>query len=454
MNKKIVFTAITMIMMSCGQMEKNRPLQLVVLAPGHFHAALVQQEMYPGVDSVVQVYAPDGPEVQEYLQRVTDFNNRKTSPTKWQEQVYTGSDYLEKMMAGAPGSMVVIAGNNQLKSAYIRRSIAAGMHVLGDKPMAISAADFDSLKLAFEDARKKNVCLYDIMTERYNIMNILQQELLLRPEVFGVLEEGSLTEPAVVKESIHHFRKTVAGKGLTRPAWYMDVAQQGEGIVDVTTHLVDLIQWTCFQEQVIDYRKDIKVVAARRWPTSMTLPQYEAVTGEKHFPDYLQKDLDKDSVLQVYANGDFDYTIKGIHAHVSVSWAYEAPEGGGDTHYSQIRGTKAALVIRQDTVQGSQPALYIIPVDAGPVYEKQLQEQIALLANEYPGIQLKKMQEGWKVIIPDIYKIGHETSFSSVMKKYLIYVQAGHIPDWEISNMLAKYYTTTQALALAKKSGQ
>lgn len=38
--------------------------------------------------------------------------------------------------------------------------------------------------------------------------------------------------------SIHSFYKEVAGKPLTRPAWYYDVTQQGEGIADVTTHLI------------------------------------------------------------------------------------------------------------------------------------------------------------------------------------------------------------------------
>ncbi|MFQ8805711.1 MAG: putative oxidoreductase C-terminal domain-containing protein [Alistipes indistinctus] len=33
---------------------------------------------------------------------------------------------------------------------------------------------------------------------------------------------------------------------MTRPAWYYDVTQQGEGIADVTTHLIDLAAWKCF----------------------------------------------------------------------------------------------------------------------------------------------------------------------------------------------------------------
>ena len=52
----------------------------------------------------------------------------------------------------------------------------------------------------------------------------------------------------MVKESVHHFYKIVSGSPVIRPAWFFDTSQQGEGIVDVTTHLVDLIQWGCFPD--------------------------------------------------------------------------------------------------------------------------------------------------------------------------------------------------------------
>ena len=35
-------------------------VRLITLDPGHFHAALVQKEMYPGVAKQVHVYAPLG----------------------------------------------------------------------------------------------------------------------------------------------------------------------------------------------------------------------------------------------------------------------------------------------------------------------------------------------------------------------------------------------------------
>ena len=36
------------------------PHRFVIVDPGHFHAALVQKEMYPGVEPLVHVYARPG----------------------------------------------------------------------------------------------------------------------------------------------------------------------------------------------------------------------------------------------------------------------------------------------------------------------------------------------------------------------------------------------------------
>jgi hypothetical protein len=58
------------------------------------------------------------------------------------------------------------------------------------------------------------------------------------------------------------------------------------------------------------------------------------------------------------------------------------------------------------------------------------------------------------VIIPDKYKVPHETNFSQVMQKFLEYLKDGKLPSWEVPNMITKYYTTTSALKLAKESKQ
>jgi predicted dehydrogenase len=428
-------------------------VKLITLDPGHFHAALVQKMMYKDVDSVVQVYAPEGPDLTLHLNRIKAYNNRPESPTTWKEEVYTGDDYLQKMVEQKKGNVVVMAGNNVKKTEYILKAVENGFHVLADKPMAINKQNFELLKKSFQTAEQNKVLLYDIMTERYEISTILQREFSLLPAVFGQLEKGTAENPAVTKESIHHFFKYVSGSVLTRPPWFMDVSQEGEGIVDVTTHLVDLIQWECFPEQVIDYQKDIELNSARRWTTDITASRFKELTGLSGFPAYLKKDIVDDSVLKVYSNGEINYKLRGVFAKVSVIWAYKAPEGTGDTHYSIMRGTKANLVIRQGAEQNFKPALYIEPVGTpGADYEKGLNVQVQNMQAKFPGIGINKTGAGWEVIIPDKYKEGHEAHFARVTEKYLQYLKEGKLPAWEVPNMIAKYYTTTQALELAKQN--
>ena len=306
-------------------------VKIMTLDPGHFHAALVQKYQYDQVDSVVHIYAPDGPELEDHLERINSYNQRSEEPTNWDTRIHTGPDFLQQMLLEKPGNVVVISGNNARKTTYIRSSIEAGLNVLADKPMAIKPAGFTSLQAIFPLAKEKGVLLYDIMTERYEITTMMQKALSQVPEVFGALEKGTVENPAITKESVHHFFKYVSGKPLIRPAWFFDVEQQGEGIVDVSTHLVDLVFWECFPEQAIDYEQDIEILETKRWPTKLSPAQFEKVTGLSGFPDYLQKDIE-DGTLYVYSNGGIDFAVNGVHAKVSVIWNFQAPEGAGDTH--------------------------------------------------------------------------------------------------------------------------
>ncbi len=429
----------------------RKSIQLITLDPGHFHAALVQKSMYPDVDSVVHVYAPAGMDLDEHLKRIEAYNTRPKSPTHWQETVYQNADFLEKMLADKPGNVVVLSGNNRYKTEYIQKSVNAKLNVLADKPMCIDSVGFEKLKVTFESAKANNVLLYDIMTERSEITTILQKELSQIPEIFGQLQKGTPTNPAVTKESVHYFYKFVSGKPLKRPAWFMDVAQQGEGLVDVTTHLVDLVQWECFPEQTLDYTRDVTITSARRWSTPMTRSQFSEITQLAQFPDYLQKNLEKDSILNVFSNGEINYQLKGVHAKVSVIWNYKAPEGGGDTHYSIMRGTVANLEIKQGAEQNYKPELYIKPLQNNSAYEKALTDAFAAIQKKFAGVELKKLKDGWQVVIPETYRNGHEAYFAQVMERFLGYLKAGKLPEWEVPNMLTKYYTTTKALQVAGK---
>ncbi len=425
-------------------------VKLMNLDPGHFHAALVQKTMYESVDPVVHVYAPDGPEVESYLKRIGDYNARSEAPTSWEEKVYTGDDFLEKMLVDKPGNVMVVSGNNALKTEYILKTVQNGIHVLADKPMVISPDKFPMLEEAFATARKKGVLLYDIMTERHEITTLLQKEFSLLPEVFGDLQVGSPKFPAITKESVHHFSKIVSGLPLIRPPWFFDTEQQGEGIVDVTTHLVDLVQWEAFPEVVLK-KEDVQIISSKRWTTGLTTEMFKKVTGLDSYPPYLEKDVEG-SILRVYSNGEINYTIKGVHARVSVIWNFQAPEGTGDTHNSTMRGSRCELMIRQGEAEGYKPTLYIMPtyIDSPDEFRKALQLATQQLAVKYPGLDIKEIDElTWQVEIPDSYKVGHEAHFGQVTEKYLDYLSKGTLPEWEIPNMIVKYYTTTEGLKQA-----
>ncbi|MCH5598076.1 putative oxidoreductase C-terminal domain-containing protein [Niabella ginsengisoli] len=463
MIKKILPLAIVPLAMACNNNSNEKAkdgdsssaVTFVTLDPGHFHAALVQKTALPGVDSNVYVYAPEGEDLQLHLKRIEGFNTRAEDPTHWNEQVYTGPDFFQKMIDEKKGNVVVMAGNNQKKTEYIFKTVDAGMNVLADKPMAINTEGFELLKQAFAKAKEKNVLLYDIMTERFEINTMLQKEFSQLKNVFGELEKGTPENPAVTKESVHYFYKFVSGSVLQRPSWFMDVSQQGEGIVDVTTHLVDLVQWECFPGQTLDYTKDVELVSARRWPTNMTLSQFSAITKQNAFPDYFKNDITNDSILNVYSNGEIHYKLRGVHAKVSVTWGYKAPEGTGDTHHSLMRGTRANLIIKQGKEENYKPVLYIEPVKKDDAaFDKDLTAALTTIQSKYPGVEIKKTSKGWQTVIPEKYNTGHEAHFGQVTEAYLQYLKEGKLPDWEIPNMITKYYITTSALDLAKKSAK
>ncbi|MEN6598637.1 MAG: putative oxidoreductase C-terminal domain-containing protein [Proteiniphilum sp.] len=429
-------------------------IELVVLDPGHFHASLLQKFPQEQVNDTVFVYAPEGDELKQYLTSIEGYSQRMANPTNWDEIVYSGKDYLERMIQERRGNVVVLAGNNSKKTAYIFKAINSGYNVLSDKPMAIDKKGFQTLEAAYDSARNHDVYLYDVMTERYEIINTLTRVLVHNKEVFGELQEGTPGEPAIVMESVHHYFKEVSGNVLVRPAWFYDVEQQGEGLVDVATHLVDLINWQCFPDEVIDYRTDVNITSAKHWPTQLTLADFSRSTRLDSFPAFLQKYL-RNNVLEVFGNGTVHYQIKGKNASVTALWNYEAPEGGGDAYSALIKGTKASVEIVQNKEENYIKQLYIEKEETTDrsQFETALNKAVAELQKNYPYLTVVQRSENrYQIIVPVESRKGHEDYFGMVAKNYFGFLTNRNMPAWEISNTLTKYYITTTALEMAKKS--
>lgn len=461
-----LFGIIGLMLLSCMQQSREKAgnttvftgkageVKLIVLAPGHFHANLLQKSAIPQVNDSVYVYAmsPDDAGLNQYLSAIESFNSRTENSTTWQTSVYTGDDFMDKMVADQKGNVVVLAGNNKEKTEYILSAVDAGLNVLSDKPMAINQEDFYLLEEAYKNAGTKDVLLYDMMTERYDMLNIIEKELINNPDFFGELKTGTPEDPAIYMESVHHFYKEVSGAPLLRPAWYYDVEQQGEGIADVTTHLIDLLFWKCFPNQSIDYTRDIGNITSTHWPTDISQQQFTQSTGESIFPDYLQKYLDH-STLKVYANGTLNFDVRNHNVGLQVMWNYQAPEGGGDTFMSVVKGTKSILKTEQNKEQNFVKQLYAQKAEG--VDEKEfaenMQKAVAKIQTMYPFVSVLPTSNSGEYLIdiPTENREGHESHFRYVAERFFTYLVNRDMPKWEISNTLAKYYITTKAVEVA-----
>jgi predicted dehydrogenase len=421
--------------------------KLIVLDPGHFHAALVQKDMYSWLSPNVAIYAPLGPELLDYLNRISQFNNRKENPASWQLDLHTGPDFFERMLREHPGNAVIITGRNRPKIERIRASIDAGLNVLADKPWIIHSADLPKLEQVLNTAEKRGLAAYDIMTERYEITSILQRELVNDKDIFGQLEHGSKEFPAVSAKSIHHLMKMVAGTPVRRPAWFFDIDEYGEGLADVGTHVVDLVQWTAFPVEQLDYKTDVQVLDGHHWPTVIAKADFASVTGEPDFTPALLPHV-KNGKLEYLCNNSVDYAVKGVHVQLAILWNWEAPAGAGDIYEARFRGTRARVEIRQGEDQHWIPELYVVPLNNSGFTA--LRKKIEALQHEYPGISLQESATEAHISIPDRYRVSHEAHFGQVTNKFFDYLKApATLPAWEKPNMLVKYLISTRGVELS-----
>jgi putative oxidoreductase-like protein len=296
-------------------------------------------------------------------------------------------------------------------------------------------------------ANEQQLVLADMMTGRHNTLVRLLQALRRDPEVFGDPLPGTGDEPSVLLSGVHYLRKVVAGLPNPRPAWYFDVSEQGEGLADTGVHLVDRVHETLFPEQALDWQRDIAILAASRWPTPVSLPQFREVTGEGRWPDDLAPWIRGD-VLEYLCNGRVDYPVRGIHVRLEVRWDWQA-EQGDDTHHALYRGTRCRLTVRQGPAERFRPELYVLPdQNIGAA----LQRRITELQSSHPGIAVETLGSEWRISIPEAIWVGHDAAFAAFTRRFLACAaDPASLPARERPNLLAKYRVTTGAVAISRR---
>lgn len=428
-----------------------RPIRLMTLAPGHFHAALVQKRHLNGVHPRAHVYGPLDTDTLAHVARVASFNARRENPTAWCLDVRTGPDYLERFLREQPGNTVVLGGRNKPKIELMRLAVENALHVIADKPWVIDHADFPKLEALFREAQTREVLVWDVLTERFEITNWLQREFVRDLELFGPWQAGTPEQPALVLHSVHHLKKLVSGVPLARPWWWFDPAVSGESLADVGVHLVDLALRMLAPDRALDYATDVQVLSGTREPLLVTEDQFRQVTRLPAFPPELAERV-VNGQLYYAGNGTATFAVRGVHVRVGTAWEFEAPGGGGDTHQSVARGARALVAVRQEP--NGWPEVYVTatnPAERGAVL-KRLTEKCALLARDFEGLAVVDLGDAALVRVPEAWRATHEDHFGAVMDEYMRCFHAPRaVPHWERPNALARYYITTKAVELARR---
>jgi len=428
-----------------------KTLRLIALAPGHFHAALLHKKAVAGVHSRIYVYGPFDRDTVAHLERLAAFNTREDQPTAWEVDLRAGPNWLERFTREQPGNVVVLSGCNRPKIDLMRTAVSLGLHVLADKPWIIEPDDFPKLEEVYREAELREVLVWDMMTERFEVANRLQRELVQDPNVFGHWQTGSPQRPALVLESVHYLKKRVDGRPLVRPWWWFDPATSGEALADVGTHLVDRAIGLIAPDCPLDWRTDARLLSAESWPLPLDEEQFAELTGLRGYPAELAGRA-VNGVLYYAGNNTALFTLRGVHVRVVTQWDFETPAGGSDVHRASALGSLARVEVRQEPT--GPPDVYVVPHESTDRNEwlGVLTAKCEFLQGEYPGLVLEDRGREIRLVIPAGLRTGHESHFSRVFEEFVRYFNSlRSVPRWEQSHCLTKYYLTTAAIGLSRR---
>lgn len=418
--------------------------QLIVCNPGHFHAALTLRQSHPSLSGEVHVYSLPGQDLERFQAIVKSYNERADNPTRWSLHVVTAADYLDRLIKERPGDLCVIAGRTDLKSTQIQRLHQAGIALLADKPWLLTAADLPKIK----QATSGGAPAVDIMTNRHEVLFRLLRALIADDDLFGGFFESGPEDPALQVTSTHHLYKIVAEKPLRRPDWFFDTNVQGKGIVDISTHLIDLCMFMVSgpknPNRAFTFGKDATFLAAKRGTTPLSHAMFSRITGLDDFPEAIRPAVSGET-LRYDCNGEITFRLGDITCRTVELWEAQDPPGM-DWHRAAAFGNLSVIEIRQGPETNHRDELFVIPKGAPDPRRPAMEAAIARLQAEFPGISADTRSSNvWKVEVPQALRIPHEAQFALVRDGFIAALDRGDFPKSESANLFVKYSIIAEA---------
>jgi predicted dehydrogenase len=420
---------------------------LLFLEPGHFHAALLLKNANARISNDVHVYATHGSERDAFVALLDSFNRRADRPTSWQVHLHdaaTREQALERLIRERRGEAVVLAGRNARKIADMARLHGEDFAVLADKPWVTGPAALPALALTCHGSP----LAMDIMPDRHELLARLRKRVTATAELFGEFAVDDPDGPAIEITSVHHLYKVVNGAPLRRPAWYYDVHEQGDGMVDVQSHLTDQAQWLVDAARAYDFERDVVLDTARLYSTPVPRDLFRDSTGEDDFPEALTPWL-RDGVLHYPCNSELRYRLCGVSVRQVADWGPREPAGGGDLHGAVVRGTRAVLEVEHGAHTDFVPQVYLTP-RPGIAFEATLTEAMAAWREEFPGLAVQAAGGRFRFMAPRDLHSTHESHFARELARFLDYLDAGAWPADLQPRMHTRYRLLAEACALSR----
>jgi predicted dehydrogenase len=358
--------------------------------------------------------------------------------------VYTGLDPLSRLIAERKGDAVIVAGRNDRKAEPIRDLHAAGFAVLADKPLLLAAPDLETLLRPLAGPP----VVSDIMTERMDTSWEVTRHLVHDIAVFG---EWDITgaEPAIAIENVHQIHKTINGRVLQRPAWFFDEQVYGDGIVDIPTHLVDLVQWL-LGGPAFSFERDVALESAKLWNTQIDPAAFERITGVTPWPRELMGQV-RGGNLHVACNGELAYRLRGIPVRLHSIWDLTT-QPAEDTYAITLRGTRARIEMVHAMAREGR-SIRVTPRAGIRDAATALHRAVDRLQDRLPGVRVDAAAGGFSVHVPPKHERSHEELFSRVLDRFLTALDEGAWDAAEAQNILCKYTLLAEASALARRAG-
>ncbi|MGL4420922.1 MAG: putative oxidoreductase C-terminal domain-containing protein [Gemmataceae bacterium] len=428
----------------------SRLIRLMLVEPEHWHSILCQRVLLPGIRPRCYIYGTLNPMTVRHMAALEHYASTKITPTPWEPDYRLGPDPWARFLQEQPGNAVLLAGRNDTKLQQMGLCVQQALPVIADLPWILDLDDLPKLEQLYREADLREVPILDLAPARFDVVSLLQRSLVRDPAIFGQWSAGTIDNPALILENTYYFKKPLAGQMIYRPVWWFDVRISGDGLTEGGVPMADHALWLVAPETPIDYRRDIQVLDASRWPTVIGPDAFQELTQTRPYPENLHRHWIRSGAFQHYGNGTMTVAIRGVHTRITVLWDIEpASPGMPDDHACLARGTRSIIsATRSNSVE---TALEITPLQETLSVHAAVARQCEQWQADIPGLTLQTERDRLRVIVPLNALRNYEVTLTQAMHEVVRQLQFPRsIPAYERSHQLAKHYIGLKATELAR----